>query len=69
MVDVKALKQKMLEKGWTVEKLADAIGLNRATLFRRFQNNGVDFTVKEINAIVSALGLSRAEAHLIFFPA
>lgn len=68
MVDIKALKQIMATKGWSAEKLADALGIDRSTLFRRFQSNGADFTVEEVNAIVSALGLSREDAHSIFFP-
>lgn len=68
MVDIKTLKQTMTARGWTVEKLSEAIGIDRATLFRRFQNNGQDFTVEEVNSVVSALKLSREEAHSIFFP-
>ncbi len=67
MVNVKMLKGKMVEKDLTVEKLSDNIGVNKSTLYRKLNAGGDVLTIREVNLIVSALGLTDAEANAIFF--
>ena len=67
MVDVMKLKGKIVEKGYNTEKVADAIGINRATFYRRLKEKGNTFTIKEANMIRELLGLTTEEAITIFF--
>lgn len=67
MVNVNKLKGKIVEKELTIEKLAEKIGLDRSTLYRKINNNGETFTIREANMICTELGLSGKEATEIFF--
>lgn len=66
-VNVNKLKGKIVENGMTVSTLAEKIGIDRATLYRKLSNNGETMLVKDANAIVSALQLTADEALAIFF--
>ncbi len=67
MVNINKLKGKIVENGLTIEKLADNIGIDRSTLYRKINNNGETFTIKEADLIVKALNLTAEEAKAIFF--
>lgn len=67
MVNINKLKGKIVENGLTTEKLADDIGIDRSTLYRKINNNGETFTIKEADLIVKALNLTAEEAKAIFF--
>lgn len=67
MVNVSKLRSKIVEKDMTIDKLADKIGIDRATLYRRLNQNGETFLIKEADAITKALNLSGDEATAIFF--
>lgn len=66
-VNVNKLKGKIVENGLTVTSLAQKIGIDRATLYRKLSNNGETMLIKDANAIISVLGLSADEAMTIFF--
>lgn len=66
MVNVQKLKGKIMERGTTQEALAKALGIDRSTFYRKMRQDG-NFTIKEVNLIVSALHLSKDEAMSIFF--
>ncbi len=66
-VNVDMLKGKIIEKGMNVAKLAQKIGIDRATLYRKMENNGDTMLVRDANNIVSALNLTSEEAVAIFF--
>jgi len=66
MVDTRKLRGKIAEAGLSVPKLAKQISIDRVTLYRRL-SNPKNFTIKEVNAIVSALELSVNDANSIFF--
>lgn len=66
-VNVNKLKGKIVEKGETVGTLAEKIGVDRATLYRKMSNNGETMLVKDANNIVFALDLTLEEAMAIFF--
>lgn len=66
-MSVNKLKGKIVEKGLSIKTLADIIGIDRATLYRKLSNNGDTLLVREANSIVSALNLSSDEAVAIFF--
>ena len=67
MVNINKLKGRIVESGSTIETLADAIGMNRATLYRKINANGETFSVGEVDRIVRALKLDAKEATSIFF--
>lgn len=66
-VNINKLKGKIVENGLTVAALAEKMGIDRATLYRKLSNNGETMLVKDANAIVSALKLTSDEAVAIFF--
>ena len=66
MVDVSKLKGKIVERNTTQEELANKIGIDKSTFYRKMKQNG-NFSIKEVNMIVSALNLSIDEAMAIFF--
>lgn len=67
MVNINKLKGKIVERELTIEKLAEKIGLDRSTLYRKIGNDGQTFTIKEANLICNELNLSVQEATEIFF--
>lgn len=67
MVNVGKLKGKIVENGLSVKKLADMIGVNRSTLYRKLSHKGETFTIKEASLIARALKLSAEEVNVIFF--
>jgi transcriptional regulator with XRE-family HTH domain len=67
MVNINKLKGKIVENGLTIEKLADNIGIDRSTLYRKINNKGETFTIKEADLILNALNLTAEEAKAIFF--
>lgn len=66
-MNVNKLKGKIVEKGMTVERLSNLIGMDRSTFYRKLNNQGETFTVKEVNLIRKHLHLTKDEAMEIFF--
>lgn len=60
------LKAKIIEKGITMETLANVLGINIATLYRKFAMES-DFTRNEIAMIKDFLNISIDEINEIFF--
>lgn len=67
MVNVKKLKGKMVEKGYNVERMAEVIGKDSSTLYRRINSAGECFTLREATDIAKTLQLTYAEVNEIFF--
>ena len=66
MTDSKKLKAAIVEQGLTQEKLADALGIARAT-FNNKLNGKTYFTEDELMKMKSELNLSNDRFLLIFF--
>lgn len=66
-VNVNKLKAKLVERGISVSELAEMIGINKSTLYRKLNANGDSLLVSEANAIVKVLHLTPGEAMAIFF--
>ena len=66
-MDVKAFVKALQERNISKTELASAIGINRATMYRKMAENGDKFTVKEVNEIRRILDLSQEQASSIFF--
>lgn len=67
MVNVDKLRGIIKEKRETVDSVAAAIGINRATFYRKMNSGGDNFTVGEVVGICKFLGLDVNEAMSIFF--
>lgn len=59
------LKGKIIEKGLSVEKLAEIVGIDKSTFYRRLSDFDT-FTIGEVAKIKDALGLSKEEAYELF---
>ena len=66
MVKVNRLKGLIVEKQVTQEVVAESIGVNRSTFYRKMKNNG-DFSLEEAKKIKNVLDLTTEEAVDIFF--
>lgn len=67
MVNVNKLKGKIVECGMNVEKMAEIIGMDKSTLYRKLNSNGESITIKEADMISKALNLTYREVNAIFF--
>ena len=67
VVNVQMLKGKVVERGLTLEKVAENLGIDRSTMSRKLGNGGGDFTIKQADGIVNLLNLTSDEATSIFF--
>ncbi len=66
-MNINKLKGKIVENGMTVEALAEKMGIDRSTLYRKMSNDGETMLVKDANRIVSVLNLTQQDAIAIFF--
>lgn len=66
-MNVNKLRGKIVEKGMSIESVANNIGVDRSTLYRKINSNGDTLTVSEANLICKILELSEREAMSIFF--
>ena len=65
MVNIGLLKSTIEDRGMTIVKLSEKMGIDRATLYNRFNGKG-EFTASEIVSITDALRLTRDERDSIF---
>lgn len=65
MVKTAKLRGTIVEKSTTQEAIADLIGIDRSTFYRKMKNDG-NFTLKEAKDIKEALNLTNEEAIDIF---
>ena len=66
MTNTKMLKGKLVEKGVSVQALADFLGVSKRTVYSKL-SNGDTITISEANKIVEYLNLKEDEAVSIFF--
>lgn len=64
-MNVNKLKGKIVEKGFNVEQVADMIGIDRSSLYRKL-NDADKITIGEAAKIKDALSLSDGDAYDIF---
>lgn len=65
-MNIDRLKGKMVEKGLNVERFAEIIGTNRASLYRKLKE-AEKISIGEAIRMKEALGLTATEATEIFF--
>lgn len=66
VVNIKELRRKISEKGFTIEQFSEIIGMDASTFYRKIKSNGESFTVGEIRKMVEVLELKNDEAPKIF---
>ncbi|WP_197041696.1 XRE family transcriptional regulator [Robinsoniella sp. KNHs210] len=66
-MNVQMLKGKIVEACTTQEAIADTIGMNRSTFYRKMKNMGNTFTVEQMKKMVDVIPLSTEDAINIFF--
>jgi hypothetical protein len=67
MANVLSLKAKIVENNTTQDVIADEIGINRSTFYRKMKSGGDQFTVREVRAITHVLRLNCDDVMRIFF--
>ena len=67
MVKIESLKEKMKEKGITVQEAAKVVGVDQSTFYRKLERQGENFTIIQAQKLVNFLGLSAEDACVIFF--
>lgn len=60
------LRGKMAEKRISSEKMAQKIGIDTSTFYRKMKSGGITFTVGQIHKISKVLNLTHDEAAAIF---
>lgn len=65
-VNINKLKEKIIENNTTQEGLAEQMGINRSTFYRKIKDDGSKFTVYELYQMVEILKLSSEEVVEIF---
>lgn len=65
MINVAKLKGLIVERGTTQQAVADSIGINRSTFYRKMKNGG-EFTIAEAKKIKEEIPLTDDEAIEIF---
>lgn len=66
MINVAKLKGLIVERGTTQQSVADSIGIDRSTFYRKMKKGG-DFSVEEAKRIKEEVPLTDSEAIEIFF--
>lgn len=67
MVNINKLRGKMVECGINMEQMADEIGVDRSTMYRKMNQEGNNISIKEASIMAKKLGLSYDEVNDIFF--
>lgn len=65
--NMRKLKGKIVEAGMTQDVLADAMGIDRSTFYRKMRTSGNAFSVADVQNIIQALSLSDSDVFAIFF--
>ena len=66
MVNINKLKGKIVECELSVTDLARRIGIDRATLYRKINSDGKNFTIEEADLISKELMLTSEEVTQFF---
>lgn len=65
-INMDLLRGKMVERKVGNEQLAEKIGIDPSTFYRKMKANGASFTIGQMHKIVAALNLTHEEASSIF---
>ena len=65
-VNTDMLRGKIVENGYTQEKVSVLIGMDRSTFSRKMSSSALDFSVEEMHKLCDVLNLNGEEAVQIF---
>lgn len=57
-MNTRLIREKVKSKGLSLEELANDIGIDRSTLYRKLQDDGETFKVSEMKLLISVLELT-----------
>lgn len=66
-MNVKLLIEKIKIKKIKIIDLVKEMDIDRATFYRKLENDGKNFTIKDVITLKNSLNLTNEEANLIFF--
>lgn len=66
-MNTRLIREKIKEKGLSIEELANRMSIDRSTLYRKLQDDGETFKVSEMKRLISTLELTSDEVNRIFF--
>lgn len=66
-MNVKLLMEKIKIKKIKIIDLVKEMDIDRATFYRKLENDGKNFTIKDVITLKNSLNLTNEEANLIFF--
>ncbi|MDO4647758.1 MAG: helix-turn-helix domain-containing protein [Eubacteriales bacterium] len=67
MVDVNKLREKIGSCGMNITEMAEKVGIDKATFYRKLSANGATFSIKEVDAMARVLKMDKNEVNKIFF--
>ena len=67
MVNIRKLKAKLVEKDISIIELANVLGIDKSTVYRKLNKSEENFTVKDVEKISKALSLTYDDINDIFF--
>lgn len=67
MINILKLKGKIVEAGMTILSISKALNMDRSTFYRKMNEDGTDFTIREVNIMINKLNLSFNDVQDIFF--
>ena len=67
MINILKLKGKIVEAGMNISSLSKELSIDRSTFYRKLNEDGTFFTIKEINIMIVKLNLSFDDVKNIFF--
>jgi len=68
MLDAEKLNEAIKQQGLTISVLADNVGINKSTFYRKLRDGGDKFQLWEIESIVKHLRITKHDAIEIFLP-
>ena len=66
-MNVNRLKGRIVEKGLNISVVAEKMGIDRSSLYRKLNNKGETLTIREAQNLVNILQLPPKDATEIFF--
>lgn len=67
MVNIERLKNALQSRNITIDQASKAMGVNPATMYRRFNRGGGKFTVTEVERLAELLNMNAKDMQDIFF--
>ena len=61
------LREYLKDRHISIDQIAERIGMDRTTFYRKVKENGAKFTIAEVRRIVKELNMTDSEAIDIFF--